>query len=155
MKIALFRQRKYHIFSERRIFRAAFELGCQVWFAQNRKYYTFRGFWSFVLPEILQVEDTPVNEMENSKASRRDNVLLKISNSAPIQDGWPTKASTTEIKASRCGLSMSWLLSVISLQHFLCWKFRNIYGIKHVFSYFFTFLLHLTYQPDLSVTFFE
>ncbi len=56
--------------------------------SQNRKECTFRGFWSFVLHEISQVEETAAKEMENWKASPRDNMFLKISNSAPIQDEW-------------------------------------------------------------------
>ncbi len=71
--------------------------------------------------------------MDNWKSTPRDNALLKISFGAPIQDVWPTDARTTESKTSRCGLTMSWQFSVISLQHFLRWKFRN--GIKHMFTY--------------------
>ncbi len=46
-----------------------------------------RGFCSFVLHEILQVEETTVKEMDNWKAIPRDNEILKINNGAPIQDG--------------------------------------------------------------------
>ncbi len=45
--------------------------------------------------------------MDNWLATARDNALLKICNGAPIQDGWPTDAGTTEIKTSQCGLKMS------------------------------------------------
>ncbi len=48
--------------------------------------------------KLLQVEETAVREMEYWKATPRDNVLLPIFNGAPIQDGLPTDASTTEIK---------------------------------------------------------
>ncbi len=48
---------------------------------------TFRDFWSFVLHEISQVEETMAKEMDNWKAIPRGNVILKVSNGAPIQDG--------------------------------------------------------------------
>ncbi len=40
-----------------------------------------------VLHEILQVKEPMMNEMNHWKAILRDNVLLKVSNGAPIQDG--------------------------------------------------------------------
>ncbi len=40
-----------------------------------------------VLHESLQIEETTVKEMDNWKATPRDNVILKIPNGAPIQDG--------------------------------------------------------------------
>ncbi len=58
--------------------------------------YKIRGFWSFVLHEILQVEETTVKEMDNWKVTPRDNVLLKISNSAPISR-WLTDGSDQSI----------------------------------------------------------
>ncbi len=103
--------------------------------SQNRKCCTFRGFWSSVLSKILQVEGTTVIVMGNCEATPRDNVLLKISNVMPIQDGWPTDPIAAKIITSRCGLTISWLFSVISLQQFLRWKFR----------YLLTCLLYLTY----------
>ncbi len=39
------------------------------------------------VPEISQVEETTAKEMDNWKATPQDNVFLKISNGAPIQDG--------------------------------------------------------------------
>ncbi len=75
-----------------------------------------RGFWSLALHEILQVEETMVEEMDNLKATPRDNVFLKISNGAPIQDGWPTEPITTEIITSRCDLTMIYLFYVPSLK---------------------------------------
>ncbi len=45
-----------------------------------------------MLHGILQVEETTVKEMDTWKASPRDNVLLKISNGAPISR-WLTDAS--------------------------------------------------------------
>ncbi len=59
-----------------------------------------------VLHEIVQVEETTVKEMDNWKATPRDNARLKISNGAPMQDDCPMDVSTTEIKTSRCGLAM-------------------------------------------------
>ncbi len=44
-----------------------------------------------------------------------------------IQEGWPTDPITTEIITSQCGLTMSWLFSVISLQQLHRWKFRNMF----------------------------
>ncbi len=62
------------------------------------------GFMKFRnLHEISQVEETTVKEIDNWKASCRDSVLLKISNRAPIQDGWPTDPITTEIAARVSG----------------------------------------------------
>ncbi len=63
----------------------------------------------------------------------RDNALLKISNDAPIQDGWPTDPITTQIVLSRCDLKMFWLFlaAILSLAISL-----YAYGIKHVFTYF-------------------
>ncbi len=78
----------------------------------NRNCGTFRGFGSFVLYEILQVEETTVREMGYWKATSRDNVLLTTSNGAPISRWLTANASTTKIKTSRRGLAMS-------LQHFL------------------------------------
>ncbi len=53
---------------------------------------------------------------------------------ALIQNGWPTDPFTTEIKTSRCGLTISWLFSGISLQQFLRWMFRNMFNNnKYVF----------------------
>ncbi len=65
-----------------------------------------RGFRNSALHEILQVEETTVKDMANWKATPRDNVLFKISNGAPIQDGCPIDVSTTKIKTSRYGLKM-------------------------------------------------
>ncbi len=42
--------------------------------------------------------------MDNWKATPLDNALLKISNGAPIQDGWPTDPITTEIAAVVSGV---------------------------------------------------
>ncbi len=77
--------------------------------------------------EILQLEETTVKEMAHWKATPRDNAFLKISNGAPIQDSCPTDVSTTEIKTSRWDLTMVLQFSVISLQHILRWKFRNMF----------------------------
>ncbi len=44
--------------------------------SQNWKCCTFRGFWSFVLHKISQVEDTTVEEMGNRNASLWDNVVF-------------------------------------------------------------------------------
>ncbi len=53
--------------------------------------------------------------------------ILKIPNGAPIQDGWATDPITTEIIPSRYSLKMIYLFSVISMQQFLRWKFRNMF----------------------------
>ncbi len=37
--------------------------------------------------EIVQVEETKTEEIDKWKATPRDNVFLKASNGAPIQDG--------------------------------------------------------------------
>ncbi len=44
-----------------------------------------------------------------------------------FHDGWLTNPITTEIITSRCGLTLTCLFSVISLQQFLRWKFRNMF----------------------------
>ncbi len=60
------------------------------------------------------MKETTLKEINSGNATPRDNMSVKISNGAPIQDGWSTEASTAEIKASRCGLNMFWLISAIS-----------------------------------------
>ncbi len=74
--------------------------------SKNIKCCTFRGFRNSALHEILQGEETTVKEMDNGKATPRDNTLLKISNGAPIQGGCLTDVNTTETNNSRCGLTM-------------------------------------------------
>ncbi len=51
----------------------------------------------------------------------------------------PADPTTTEIITPRYFPESFWLFSVISLQHFLGWKFRYyVFGIKHVFTYLLT-----------------
>ncbi len=59
-----------------------------------------RSFWTFVLYEILQVEETTVKEMDNWMATPTDNVIMKVSNGEPIQVGWPTDPITIEFITS-------------------------------------------------------
>ncbi len=84
------------------------------------------GVWS-QNRKCLQVEETAVEEMDDWKATPLDSAILKIFNGAPIPDGWPTDPITTEIITSQCGLTMTCLFSVISLQQFLRWKFRYMF----------------------------
>ncbi len=100
---------------------------CASPFYHNKGNAAHSGVSEVFFHEVLQVEETTVKEMDNWKAIPRDNVILKISNGVPIQDGWPTDPITTEIITSRCGLTMMCLFSVISLQQFLRSKFRNMF----------------------------
>ncbi len=70
------------------------------------------------------------NNGERNKLLEGYSAILKISNGAPIQDGWLTDPTTTEIITARCGLTMFWLLFVISLQQFVRWKFCNMFTEK-------------------------
>ncbi len=58
------------------------------------------------LHEIVQLEETTTKEIDKWKATPPDNVLLKASNGAPIQDGLPTDLIRTEMITRRCGLTM-------------------------------------------------
>ncbi len=100
-------------------------LGIRVAFQLGRNTAPSGGFGSFVLHETSHVEEITAEEMVNCKATPRDNVFLKISNCEPFQDGWPREPTTTEIITPRCCLTMFWLFSVISLQHFLTLKILN------------------------------
>ncbi len=66
-------------------------------------------------------------EMDNWKATTRYNLLLKISNDAPIHDGCPTDPITAQIIISRWGVTMVCLFSDISEQQFHHWKFRHMF----------------------------
>ncbi len=68
--------------------------------------------------------------MYNWKTTPRDNVFLKIPKGAPLQDGWPMDPITTETITSQCGLTMFWLFSVISLQHFRLQNKARVYLLK-------------------------
>ncbi len=92
-----------------------------------KKFCTFRDFLNFVLHKIAHVEETKTDEIDYWKATPWDNVFLKIFNGASIQDGWPKDPITTEMITPRCGLTLIWLFTVISLQQFLWCKFRNMF----------------------------
>ncbi len=58
-------------------------------------------------------------------------LFLEISDCAPIQDGWPTGATTTELTNPQCGLTMFCLVSV----NLLRWKFRKAHAYNYHFYY--------------------
>ncbi len=58
------------------------------------------GFLKFCSPRYLTSGRNNSEEMDDWKATQRDNVILKISNGAPIQDAYPTDPITTEIITS-------------------------------------------------------
>ncbi len=67
-----------------------------------------------------------------------------------FQDGWPTDPITTEVITSPCGLTMFRLFSVISLQHFLRWKFRNMFTEESIWLFFINFLKCDSKRKDIQ-----
>ncbi len=80
--------------------------------SQNRKCCNSGVSDVFFLNQVLQVEETTVKEMDNRKATPRDNVLLKIFKGAPISR-WLTNGTDR----NKC--PMFRLFYVISMQQFL------------------------------------
>ncbi len=110
-------------------FRAAFELGRHEWFALRR---LITKLEMLHIPEFLNFCSSR-NLTSGRNNGRRNGQWEGYSTGQYVFWRPPTVRQfkmapiTTEIITPRYGLTMFWLFSVISLQYFLRWEFRNIF----------------------------